>query len=362
MSPAMRLRAPVIAVSILAAAGALAAQAPPPVIPLRPGLTVVTAVAENFGDYESIKRIVSTGPSGYTLSYAADVPIDPDEEPAPGKKPKTREVRGLRTVLAPDLQGAHDYMQLFGDKQPEVYKGTTAISVSAATLSELKAKGQSKITVVAGGMDGMLGGLLGGIRETDAGASDPAKWSGPISMVKGGPATLTVLVNGTPTPLPVVHAKGDLDDNECDFFFLDDAAHPITLKFTIGDADLQVVRIEFPAEAPPTAGLPPPGGGKPGPAGAGGGAAGGGGGGGGGGEAATTTAASIEKALQTSGKIDIYGIYFDFDSDRIKPESEPVLREIAKVMTDNPTWTLSVAGHTDNVGGDPYNLDLSKRR
>ncbi len=173
--------------------------------------------------------------------------------------------------------------------------------------------------------------------------------------VKGGPATLTVLVNGTPTPLPVVHAKGDLDDNECDFFFLDDAAHPITLKFTIGDADLQVVRIEFPAEAPPTAGgLPPAGGGKP--------AAAGGAGGGGGGEAATTTAASIEKALQTSGKIDIYGIYFDFDSDRIKPESEPVLREIAKVMTDNPTWTLSVAGHTDNVGGDSYNLDLSKRR
>ena len=70
----------------------------------------------------------------------------------------------------------------------------------------------------------------------------------------------------------------------------------------------------------------------------------------------------MEKALQTAGKVDIYGIYFDFNSDRIKPESEPVLREIAKVMTDNPTWSLNVNGHTDNIGGDAYNLDLSKRR
>jgi outer membrane protein OmpA-like peptidoglycan-associated protein len=31
-------------------------------------------------------------------------------------------------------------------------------------------------------------------------------------------------------------------------------------------------------------------------------------------------------------------------------------------MTDNPDWKLTVEGHTDNIGGDPYNLDLSKRR
>jgi outer membrane protein OmpA-like peptidoglycan-associated protein len=104
------------------------------------------------------------------------------------------------------------------------------------------------------------------------------------------------------------------------------------------------------------------GGGGAGAGGGGGAGAGGGRGAADGGAAAGTSAAAIEKALETAGTIDIYGIYFDFDSDRIKPESEPVLREIAKVMTDNPTWSLSVAGHTDNIGGDPYNLDLSKRR
>jgi outer membrane protein OmpA-like peptidoglycan-associated protein len=39
-----------------------------------------------------------------------------------------------------------------------------------------------------------------------------------------------------------------------------------------------------------------------------------------------------------------------------------VLEEIAGVLKDDPEWKLTVSGHTDNVGGDAYNLDLSKRR
>ena len=43
-----------------------------------------------------------------------------------------------RTVRAEDLQTAHDYMQEFGQNQPEVMPGTTAISVSREVLAELK--------------------------------------------------------------------------------------------------------------------------------------------------------------------------------------------------------------------------------
>jgi outer membrane protein OmpA-like peptidoglycan-associated protein len=49
-------------------------------------------------------------------------------------------------------------------------------------------------------------------------------------------------------------------------------------------------------------------------------------------------------------------------SDKIKKESEPVLKEIAQAMKNIPDWKLTVAGHTDSIGGDAYNLDLSKRR
>ena len=66
--------------------------------------------------------------------------------------------------------------------------------------------------------------------------------------------------------------------------------------------------------------------------------------------------------MKQTGQAEVYGIYFDFASDKIKPESEPVLREIADALNHNPTWKLRVEGHTDNIGGDEYNLDLSQRR
>jgi outer membrane protein OmpA-like peptidoglycan-associated protein len=70
----------------------------------------------------------------------------------------------------------------------------------------------------------------------------------------------------------------------------------------------------------------------------------------------------VEKQLTEQKRAVTYGIYFDFNKDTIKPESEPVLKEIVQAMTDNPDWKLTVEGHTDNIGGDAYNLDLSKRR
>ena len=70
----------------------------------------------------------------------------------------------------------------------------------------------------------------------------------------------------------------------------------------------------------------------------------------------------IEQALAKGKKAVVYGIYFDFNSDKIKPESKQVLDEIAEALKNSPDWRLTVDGHTDNVGGDAYNLDLSKRR
>jgi len=64
------------------------------------------------------------------------------------------------------------------------------------------------------------------------------------------------------------------------------------------------------------------------------------------------TGGELEKQLATEKRVDVYGIYFDFASDRIKPESEPVLIEIARALADNPAWKLTIEGHTDNIGGD----------
>lgn len=68
--------------------------------------------------------------------------------------------------------------------------------------------------------------------------------------------------------------------------------------------------------------------------------------------------ASIEKA----GKVQLYGVNFDFDSDVLRPESGPVLDEVVKLAQANPGWKFEIGGHTDSLGAADYNLKLSERR
>lgn len=74
------------------------------------------------------------------------------------------------------------------------------------------------------------------------------------------------------------------------------------------------------------------------------------------------SAGDMADALAKTGAISLYGIYFDFNKSVVKPESKPTLQEIGKLMASQPDLRLSVVGHTDNVGGDDYNLSLSQRR
>jgi OOP family OmpA-OmpF porin len=56
-------------------------------------------------------------------------------------------------------------------------------------------------------------------------------------------------------------------------------------------------------------------------------------------------------------------IQFDSGADTIKSSSYRILRELGEVLRQElPDITICIAGHTDNVGSDLYNLELSKRR
>jgi len=70
----------------------------------------------------------------------------------------------------------------------------------------------------------------------------------------------------------------------------------------------------------------------------------------------------MRNKLMTEGRLVSYGIYFDVNSDKLKPESTPSIKEIATVMKDNPDIKVKIIGHTDSDGADDSNLDLSKRR
>jgi OmpA-OmpF porin, OOP family len=76
----------------------------------------------------------------------------------------------------------------------------------------------------------------------------------------------------------------------------------------------------------------------------------------------TIDAASLNKGISETGKIAVYGIYFDTGKSVIKPESKPTFVEIEKMLKDNPKLKLFVVGHTDIDGSLESNMKLSSDR
>lgn len=66
--------------------------------------------------------------------------------------------------------------------------------------------------------------------------------------------------------------------------------------------------------------------------------------------------------LITEGKLVTRGITFDSGSDKIKPESYGVVKEIADVLKENKNVNVKIIGHTDSDGDDASNLTLSQKR
>jgi OmpA-OmpF porin, OOP family len=66
-------------------------------------------------------------------------------------------------------------------------------------------------------------------------------------------------------------------------------------------------------------------------------------------------------ALGTEGHISLY-INFETGKSDIKPESQKLIDQIVEMLQSNPALTISIEGHTDNVGTAPSNQTLSENR
>ena len=69
-----------------------------------------------------------------------------------------------------------------------------------------------------------------------------------------------------------------------------------------------------------------------------------------------------EVELLDTGMIRLQNINFDTGKSTIKPESYPVLAEVAKILQQYPTLRIQIGGHTDNRGSDKINDTLSTAR
>ncbi len=78
-------------------------------------------------------------------------------------------------------------------------------------------------------------------------------------------------------------------------------------------------------------------------------------------KAALLPAEEMKRELDAKGHVALY-INFDFDKADIRPESQPIIDEMVKLLKNNPGLILTVEGHTDNVGAPDYNRRLSDAR
>lgn len=72
-------------------------------------------------------------------------------------------------------------------------------------------------------------------------------------------------------------------------------------------------------------------------------------------------AAAMKQAIDKDGRVALY-INFDVDKATLRPDAQPILAEIDKLLQADPALKLSIEGHTDNTGAPDHNQTLSAAR
>ena len=298
------------------------AQQPPPDIPLVPGLTFVHAVhapaaAERGiaqGDYESVVTVTNVNADGIRVSFSTEGASDKQGNPV--------NLKIERQIPRADLASSRLQVLGFHTDDPLLIPGTTSLGPSLAIMRDLRTVGRAEYAVISIYAVAIRQGV--------------PRASGTLTRASATPVPFPVLINGRRVTLPAIHVTGQLKTPNGLFpweqYLLDDPQHPVTLRWAFGRfgenlpftarESRDVVRIDFPA----------------------------------------ADDRAIETGLSTECRVEMPGIYFDFDRATLKPESNRALTTIATLMRRQTQWRLGVEGHTDNVGTDAYNQDLSTRR
>lgn len=66
--------------------------------------------------------------------------------------------------------------------------------------------------------------------------------------------------------------------------------------------------------------------------------------------------------LKKTGRVRLYGINFDSDSDVLRPESKGALDQITATLKKDQSLTITIEGHTDSTSTAQHNQELSEKR
>ena len=68
------------------------------------------------------------------------------------------------------------------------------------------------------------------------------------------------------------------------------------------------------------------------------------------------------KLASVSKPVQVNNIFYEFGKWTLTPDSEAGIRDLAKLLTDNPNITMEISAHTDHVGTNEANIELSNKR
>jgi outer membrane protein OmpA-like peptidoglycan-associated protein len=271
------------------------------IVPLKPGLTLSTVWhrATEGDEVECLTQI--QGIDSKAIAATANCSLS------------TGTQGGSRHTCRTDMRSAYMYYTGAGDESA-VLRGTTMFSLSTQTFGELKSRGRTRHRFVTV-LDGAIVGDLDGTLERDS------------------TGTLAIIVNDRTVELPVVRASGTLRgeamgkplETRVSAAIVDDGRFPLVLDYALPDIGSAGFSVRYGKVSFPTDG-------------------------------------KLEHRLAEDQRIDVYGIYFDVNSHQLRPESDPLLREIADALERNPRWLVEIGGHTDATGSVQQNLELSRMR
>ncbi len=66
--------------------------------------------------------------------------------------------------------------------------------------------------------------------------------------------------------------------------------------------------------------------------------------------------------IKVGGSVVLRNIFFETDKYELKAVSQIELDKLVNLLERNPSLRIEIAGHTDNVGGTDYNIELSQNR
>jgi outer membrane protein OmpA-like peptidoglycan-associated protein len=308
----------------------------------------------NFGymDTEDLFRLATVAPEGLTYQIKMSAPGNERVQEVASR------LRWPRKVRHEDLEESARMTLLYASTDPESYAGQTFAETSRKVLNALKAGGETAF--VFGPYSGLQGAASPLAALASSGNAKPAPapppprssgappipdmgqlfqmllgsarhyYRGTLHRVEPQDVPVSVLVNGVRANLPAVHAAGNFtfaqeDPVKVEVWWLDNPDWPLTLHWTFGPASSLVTRIDW--------------------------------------QPAGNDSDDMAATLQSkSCHVELHGIYFNSGSAVLLEESEPMLKQVAVLIKASAAATLTIDGHTDNIGSAEYNQTLSEQR